>query len=416
MTLKIFHIGLDGYGRLGFRELLEICSEEDIDAEVAGVFSRDKTLIEDALNTSPIDEKQVQVFQDLDEMYRKASEQNSDVFIYDTGSSDTHSDNLYRSLQHGFYHLAERPPSIKREEHLKERRLSEESDVTWKVDFIERENPAVKKALELLENEEINKIETHRYSSEAVEASLMPEKRRKLRGGTVLNKAINEIYTTDFLEKAGSEKELKLESVENEHFTPFRRGSDKLLSIEGGYTEEICGKTATADFSAVFSADNVEIEINAGIMGMTEQGLIQASKLKESTGHDFRHRDFIEADGEAFLDERAAFFVVEGSREIAGDLIEGELFDLETGKKLDAGSEEYTPLYRVIKDAIEDAIREEEEELDMETDLFMNALYDARDSIEGEEYMDELDKANSRLESMIISEDGKQDQHKEMPS
>lgn len=404
VTLEIYHIGLEGYGRLGFEHLVEIAANGPADAEVVGVVSRDGEKLEDAEKFAAAHDMEVQTFSDVHEMYDDASEEDGNVFVYDTGSSDTHSDNLYRSLQHGFYHLAERPPSIKRREHLRERKLSEESSVTWKVDFIERENPAVKKAAELLQDEDIESIRTYRYSSEAVEAALMPEKRHKLRGGTVLNQAINEVYILDFLEAAEDVQQLEIESASVEYFTPFSRGSEKMMAIDGGYVKEIGKETAEADFNARYSAGAVDVEMNSGMLGISEKGLIEAADIAEVTGHDFRHRNFIEAEGEAFIDERAAFFIVEGSRKLAGDLVEGKLFDLETGEEIETDYLLHTPLYRVIEDAVLEAAGEEENTLEVETDTFMEALYDARDELSGGDYMDELDKANTRLENMIVED------------
>ena len=421
MSLKIFHIGLEGYGRLGFEHLIEIARHGPADAEVLGVCSRDSEELETAEKFAAAHEIELQTFKDVNEMYNTASEEEDRVFVYDASSSgsrstSTHSDNLYRSLQHGFYHLAERPPSLNRDQHLKERKLSEESDVTWKVDFIERENPVVKKAVQVLRGEHIESIKTFRFSSEAVEAAMMPERRRKLRGGTVLNQAINEVYVLDFLKAAEGTSSLNLNSAEAEHFTPFSRGSEKILSIDGGYVEELNQEAAEADFSAKYSSGGVEIELNSGILGMSEKALVQASKLKEDIGHDFKHRDFIESEEEAFIDERAAFLVVEGSRRLAGDLIEGKLFDLETGEEVETDYMLHTPLYRVVEDAVKEAAGEQRNSLEIETDKFMNALYDAREDIEAGDYMEELKKSNERLESMIVEEPNYHDMKREVPS
>ncbi|MFB6144213.1 MAG: hypothetical protein ABEJ98_02780 [Candidatus Nanohaloarchaea archaeon] len=416
MTLKIYHIGLQGYGRLGFEHLVELVNHGPVEAELCGVCSHDPDELESAEKFARAHEIEIQTFQDVHEMYTDASEQDGRVFVYDTGSSDTHSDNLYRSLQHGFYHLAERPPSLSREEHLRERKLSENSDVTWKVDFIERENPVVRKAEELLEGTDVEAIRTYRFSSKAVEAALIPQRRRELRGGTVLKQAINEVYVMDFLDAAGVEPSLDIESAETNYYTPFREGSDKLLSIEGGYVEDLDEKAAEADLSARFSAGTVEVEINSGWLGLSNRAMARISELQEISGHDFRHRDFVEADGRAFVDERAAFFVIEGDRNLAGDLIEGKLFDLESGKEIETDYRIHTPLYRVIEDAARDAAGQGKKQLDVETDRFMDALFDAREQLDAGEYMEELKKANSRLESMVVEDTENQGKNLSVPS
>jgi len=66
--------------------------------------------------------------------------------VYDAGCADTHADNIYTSMQHGLFHLAEKPPSMNRREHLREKELAHRNQAMWKCDFIERENPVVKKS------------------------------------------------------------------------------------------------------------------------------------------------------------------------------------------------------------------------------------------------------------------------------
>jgi len=249
--------------------------------------------------------------------------------VYDAGCADTHADNIYTSMQHGLFHLAEKPPSMNRREHLREKELAHRNQAMWKCDFIERENPVVKKALELVEDKEIDKIKVFRQSSVGIQKILNPIERFGVKGGDILDKMIHEVYVLDFLERSGSSFELELESSEVEFFLPKTRESEKLMAIDGNYTESINYKTATAQTKAVFNADNTEIELHSSWVGLSRDTLLEAQQIRGEIDHVVVDRDYSELDGKAFVDEECRFFVIEGEKNLMGDMLHQKLYNLE---------------------------------------------------------------------------------------
>ena len=404
-TVKIYQIGLGDFGRHGFEKFVDMANNlEEVNVDFGGVCDKDRDKLEAAEKFAEHHGVELEKFTDKDEMYSKASGEN--VLVYDAGPSDTHPENIYESLRHGFYHLTEKPSSMTREEHIAEKKLAENQNVTFAVDFIERESPVVKKTLELLEGEEIERIKVFRESCMGLEKITDPVGRTGVVGGDILDKMVHEAYVLDFLEASKGDYGLELEDVDIEYFLPKDFNSEKLFGFEGGYTHDT-EDAATGMTHAEFSFEDTAIELNSSWMGLSDEARTEAGKIRKITGVDFLDRDYIEDDGEAFADEEARFFVIEGSRNLAGDMLHKKLYDLDTGEEIASRDLLHDQLYRMLENTVFEAAGIHEREItDKETDVFMNAIFDVRDKAAEENFSEALKKGNERLEKLRIR-DGK---------
>lgn len=412
--LKVYQIGVGSFGKFGFEKLIELHNNFDtVNVTVEGVCDSDHDHLEKAEKFAKANDVDIETFSTTEKMYEAAAEEEEQVMVYDAGSADTHSDNVYTSMQHGFFHLAERPPSMSRGEHLKEKELAEKNQAMWKCDFIERENPVVKKALELIEDRKIDKIKVFRQSSVGIQKILNPVKRFGVKGGDILDKMVHEVYVLDFLEKAGYDFNLELKNAETRFFLPKRRRSEKLMSLTGNYTESINYQTATAQTEAVFEADGVDVELHSSWLGLSEKAVLEAQRIRGETGHEVAERDYSTTEGKAFADEECRFFVIEGERCLMGDMLHQKLYDLEPEKQIPLDYYLHDQLYRVIEKAVlKTAGKDVETISEKETDVFMNSLFDVKDEVSSGNFLEEREKALQKVEKMII-DDGKLLENKE---
>ncbi len=412
--VKVFQIGLGSFGRHGFEKFIEMEGNlPEADIEICGVCDRDLERLRSAEKFAEAHETEVETFHTTEEMYTAAEQASGDevqVLIYDAGPTDQHPDHIYESLERGFYHVAEKPSSMNRKQHLREKQLADSRNVIWKVDFIERENPVVKKTLEILEDEkpEIEEIQVFRESSVGVEKLLDPVKRLGVKGGDILDKMIHEIYVLDFLEAADQEFDLELEKAEAEEFMAKNFDSQKLMSLDGGYTEEINDKTATGMSSAEFSAEETKIRFHSSWLGLSADSQHRAKEIKEKIGFQVFNRNFREHEGQAFLDEEARFFIVKGERNLLGDLLHEKLYDLETGERIETRENIHDQLYRVLENSVLEAAGLKENSVsEKELDIFMNAIFDVRDEvIDRDDFREVLESGKAAVRNLVL-EDGK---------
>ncbi len=404
MKLKIFQIGVGSFGRYGFEKLVRMTRNyEGVDVELEAVCDTDFERLEKAEKFAEANGLEIQTFQEPEEMYREA-ENHENVMIYDSGPTETHPEHVMESIRHGFFHLAEKPASLTREQHLEEKRLAQNERLMWKTDFIERESPVVKKMLDITKN--VEEIRTYRESSVGVEKALEPVKRAGVKGGDVLDKMVHEAYILDFLEKNAGSISMDLDNVETEYLMPVKICSDKLMSIHGGRTEYIDEETATAMTKATFNSNQCKVEMHSSWFGLSQELLLEAKRIEEKTGHRPFERGFSHLDDTAYVDEEARLVVVEGDRELAGDLLHNKLYDLETGEEIETDYFMHDQLYRVLEKAVlEAAGKREPEDVEKETNVFMEAVFDVKEHVNGD-YMDKVKEANKKLKSMVV-EDGK---------
>lgn len=411
-TVKVFQIGLGSFGRHAFEKFIEMEKHlPEVEVELVGIADTDTEKLDSAESFAEVHDSRIETYHAAGELYGRAEELESgenEILIYDAGPTESHSDHIYESVHRGFYHLSEKPSSMRREAHIREKKLAEDRDVTWMVDFIERENPAVKKTLDLIEEEDIDKIEVFRESSMGVQKIFNPVKRAGVKGGDILDKMTHEVYVLDILEAANNEFELDLEHAEAEYFMPKDFNSDKMMAIDGGYTTSITDETATAMTNARFRSSGTVVELNSSWLGLSDQTMHYARDVREEIGEEVIEKEFVQEDEEAFLSEEARFFVIKGSRNLLGDMLHGRLYDLETSEELDTPDLMHDQLYRVLENAVLEAGGISENPVtDKETDIFMNAIFDVRDrAVDESDFWEELEDSREKLESLVVR-DGK---------
>lgn len=408
--LRIYQIGLYGIGRYGFEHLVELTRHfSKIDVELAGVYDRDFDRLERAEKFAEVNGIDIDTFQSLDELYRKAEREDEKVMVYDAGTSKSRPENIHRSIEKGFFHLAEKPPSMTRQQHIQEKKLAKNHGVMWKVDFIERESPVVKRTFEILEGEGIEEIKVFRESSTGIEKVIDPETRINVRGGDILDKMINEVYVLDFIEASKSIEnaesiELELEGASTDYFLPSDIGSESLMSVEGSRTRDI-ENASTAQTQARFSSGETSVKLSSSWMGLTEECMLEAKKVGEKTGHRVYERSFSELNDNAYMREDARFFVVEGERRLVGDLLNSRLFDLETGEEIETKTYMHDQLYRVLENAVKTAAgKTDQKSIEKETDVFMNALFDVKKEVSNGSVLKESSKGSKKLKSLVVSD------------
>lgn len=408
--LKVYQIGVGNFGKYGFEKLVELHNEfQPVDVELKGVCDSNPDRLEKAEKFAEANGIELETFSSAEKMYDTATREEDQVMVYDAGSAETHADHVYKSMQHGFFHLAEKPPSMTREQHIREKELAEKNQAMWKCDFIERENPVVKKSLELLDEEtEIESVKVFRESSMGVQKLLDPVHRIGVKGGDILDKMVHDVYILDFLEESGNKIELDLERTETEFFLPKARGSEKLMSIDGNYTESIEYETATAQTSALFDAGGVEVEFHSSWLGLSDEAMIEGKRIRGEVDHVVFDREYSEINGKAFVDEECRFFVIDGDVNLMGDLLHQKLYDLEAEEQIPLDYYLHDQLYRVIEKAVLQAAGKEAEVISgKETDVFMNAIFNVKEGVTEEgDFLEERKKVLEKVETMIV-EDGK---------
>lgn len=404
--LKVYQIGVGSFGKYGFEKLVELNNEfGPVNVELKGVCDSNFDNLEKAEKFAEANGINLETFSSIKKMYNAATDETGQVMIYDAGPASMHSDNIYTSMQHGFFHIAEKPPSMTRSEHLKEKELAHKNQAMWKCDFIERENSVVKKAMEMVEDKEIDRIKVFRESSVGVQKILNPVERFGVKGGDILDKMVHEVYVLDFLEEAGYDLNLDLEYSKVNFFLPKERESEKLMAIDGNYTKSINYRTATAQTEAGFDADGVDIELHSSWVGLSEEAMIEAQKIRGEVDHVVVDRDYSKIDEKAFLDEECRFFIIEGEVNLIGDMLHNKLYDLEAEEQVPLDYYIHDQLFRVMEKGILKAARKDVETIsEKETDVFMNALFDAKEEISHGDFLEERKKALEKVESLIIED------------
>lgn len=407
--IKVYQIGVGSFGRHSFEKLVDMHHHlGKVDLELAGVCDIHPEKLEIAKKYANTHDMELETFRDEEKMYeeaKEAQEQDEEIMIYDAGPSESHAEHIYKSINHGFFHLAEKPPSMKREERIHEKRLAKDKPFFWKVDFIERESPVVKKALDMIDDEtNIDKIEIFRESTIAVQKILDPVHRSGVVGGDILDKMTHEIYVLDFLEKNGQRLNMNLEEANTKCFIPFKKNSSNFMTVKGGKTSSINERTCTGKTQAVLDNGETKVKLHSSWVGISKE----ASKIHEK--HKNLAKDLIKSEinkenQKLFSNEEARFFRIKGSLNLLGDMLNGKLYDLDTGKEIETPKLAHDQLYRVIEKAVLEAVNERESALkEEEVDIFMNSIFDIKDEVTSEEHnvYEELTKAREAINKKFM--------------
>lgn len=398
--VKVFQIGLGSFGRHGFEKFVEMEKHyKDVDVELYGVSDSDFEKLDNAEKFAESQGLEIETFNSVEKIYREAEKQNSQdtkILIYDAGPTELHAEHIFRSLRNNFFHLAEKPPSMTREDHIKEKKLMLDNDVRFTVDFIERESPVVKKALELTEGKNIESIEAFRESSIGIQKMLQPVERMGVKGGAVLDKMSHEAYIMDFADVG------ELESIEKNFYMPFDVGSDSFMNIRSGKASKIDEETAAGACTARISG-NTDIILHSSWLGVSERARTLGEELEELTGLNPVESDFRVLGEEGFLDEECRFFVLKGEKELFGDMLHKKLFNLETGEKIELKSTLHDQLYRVLESSVRCAAGLENNVLtEEEIDQYMNLIFDISEHYDEQDTFDALEASNSRVKERIL--------------
>ncbi len=399
--VKVFHIGLGSFGRYGFEKFVEMNNHfEEVDVELVGVCDKDFERVENAEKFAESQDLSMDTWESIEQAYKTAERENNEdceILIYDAGPAEMHADHIYRSLRNNFFHLAEKPPSMTREEHIREKKLMLDNRVRFTVDFIERESPVVKKALELLEEKEINSIEVFRESTIGVQKLLDPINRSGVKGGAVMDKMCHEAYIMDLTTPE------KVEDVEKEYYMPFSFNGENLMSIRGGKTSEIGSLTASGAVTAKISgtADTV---LHSSWLGVSSRARKLSQELEDLTGHNPVNSEFSTVNEKGLLDEECRFFVIKGDRDLFADMLNKKLFDLETGEEIETPSLLHDQLYRTLESSVRCAAGLENNSMsEDDIDQFMNLIFDISESnTENLDVFEQVEKANNRVSELVL--------------
>ena len=399
--VKVFHLGLGSFGRYGFEKFVEMDNHyEEVDVELVGVCDKDFERVEKAEKFAESQGLDIQSWENIEEAYEAAEKEDyedSKILIYDAGPTQMHAEHIYRSLRNGFFHLAEKPPSMTREEHIREKKLMLDNDVRFTADFIERESPVVKKALKILDGQNIESIEAFRESTIGVQKLLNPIERSGVKGGAIMDKMCHEAYIMDLVELE------KVENVEKEYYMPFSFNGEALMSIRGGKTSEIGDLTAAGTVNAKISGD-ADIILHSSWLGSSNRARTLGKELENLTGHNPVTSDFRTVSEKGLLDEECRFFVIKGDRELFGDMLNKKLFDLETGEEIELKNPMHDQLYRTLESSIRCAAGLENNSMsEEEIDQFMNLIFDISESNKEDlDVFEQVEKANSRVSDLIL--------------
>ncbi len=399
-TVKVFHIGLGSFGRYGFEKFVEMDNHlETVNVELIGVCDRDFERRENAEKFADSQGLKIDSWRSIEDAYQRAMEEDSEdckILIYDAGPAEMHADHIYRSLRNNFFHLAEKPPSMTRHEHIKEKKLMLDNEVRFTVDFIERESPIVKKALNLLEGKNIDSIKVFRESTVGVEKLLDPIERAGVKGGSVLDKMSHEAFIMDLVDPE------EVGNVEKSLYMPNKKDGESLMTIRGGKTDEINELTATGTCRAEISGD-ADIALNSSWLGVSPRARALAKEMENITGHNAIGSDFKISSDSGLLDEECRFFIVRGDRELFGDMLSKKLYDLETGEEIETPNLMHDQLYRVLESSVRCAAGLENNSMSEENiDKYMNLIFDIMEENEDLDVFEEVEKANSRVDELVL--------------
>ena len=387
--VKVLQIGLGSFGRHGFDDLVGMVEGlDEVSMELIGVADRDPEALEKAERFAEQRGLEIETWRSVEEAYNAAEgcdEPGSRVLVYDAGPSDLHFDHIVRSMRNDFYHLAEKPPSMTREQHIAEKHLQADSEVRFMVDFIERENPVVLEALKLVEDAE--SVEVFRESSIGVEKIEEPIDRLGVTGGCVLDKMSHEEYVQEFTEIG------ELEELEKTYM-PFDRSGEALMDVHGSKTRSVGKLAAEGKVKACFSGG---VTLHASWLGVSEE----AENAVEGLDIDPINTEIRTSGGKAFSFEEARFFIVRGERDLLGDMLNERLVDLDSGERVGVPDRERDQLYRALRSAVKEAAGIENRSIEKEDiSRFMNKVFDVKEAGGGEA----LEEASEGLEWVEAAE------------
>lgn len=390
--ILIYQIGYGQWGSAAFEKLLElkrlvknieICGVCDIKADR-------RRMAEDAAKKAGLE---LRTFSLSFEMYRDAIEkkrQGSIILIYDAGPSELHAAHLVKSMEHGFFHVAEKPPYVNIKEKKRIEELTRKQSGRWSVDLIENESPVVKTALEYAEANrlKIKRMEAYRYNSMALKKLALGEHRLGVTGGDLLDKMLHEAYLSRFLDNY---KGFILKKAEYDFLMISSLEKPEIMDVRGKIFEKSEAATAQSRIEGFFKTRNANIlfVLGSGWLGVPEKVKKAVNNNEKQIGARLITSQAISADGKRFLDEELRLFLIEGTAGrkkiiLCGDLKNKRLFLKERArwKQLELVKLENDQLYRVLRNAVLTAEGKESFSIaHKEIDFIMNIILEGREKI-----------------------------------
>jgi hypothetical protein len=256
-------------------------------------------------------------------------------------------------MNRGFYHFSEKPATLTREQHIKAKRIAENNNTFWMVNFSEMQNPVVKKAVYLLQNKNIESIEVFRENKAGILKLVDPISRLGIQGGDVLDKMYHELFVFAFLKAAGKQIDFKLQHVCNKCLTLDEINADNT----GGtiLADKIDGTNildAVTQTTAIFDNNDVEVRLHSSWSGLSKRCRKILDEYEPKLDQPISTSGLKQGEDFHFYDEEARFFIVKGEKKLLGDLFHNHLYDLDKNKRIDIPNPESDTLYRSIKRAV----------------------------------------------------------------
>jgi len=199
--IHYFQIGYGKWGKIAVEKVFQLSMNlRSVDLVLEGVCDIKSDAREELRNFCKEKNINIKIFSHTKDMYRYASGMEN-VLIFDAGPSELHASHIIKSLEHNFFHLAEKPPYFsKREKHLIEV-AQRNSKGKWSCDLIEFLNPVVKEIKKFLKENEIvvKNIDVFRFNSIGIKKILCGNHRYGIQGGCFLDKIVHDGYIFDFI-------------------------------------------------------------------------------------------------------------------------------------------------------------------------------------------------------------------------
>jgi len=348
----VFQIGYGKWGKIAFKKFLQISTNlDDVNLIMEGVCD----INQEARKKLKVllDEKRLstKIFSSTKEMYDYASEF-SNVLIFDSSQSELHSSHIIKSLEHNFYHLAEKPPyfSIKEKEMIK--KTEKVSKVKWSCDLIEFLNPVVKEAKKFLTGKKIkiDNIDVFRLNSIGIKKILQGDHRYGVQGGCLLDKAIHDGYIFDFSDG----KPVLLDAVAD-FFMIDSLKDPKILDLRLKPFSN--GEPSLAQGCLKGKIGEINFSIYSGWLGIPLELKKRFKRIGKISRKNFIFSKEAVVNNKKFLDEELRLFVISGKHknvpiEIYGDMKHFQLLINENGKWRRIEMEKEDQLYKILTNAV----------------------------------------------------------------
>ncbi len=406
----VYQIGCGTFGKHGFEKLLQLSKKYDF-VEFAGITEINPERREFIKKKAEYKSK-LKIFDHTFDMYQEALKlkDKGKIMIYDVGPSELHYSHLSKSMKFGFWHFAEKPPALTREEFEQELKLPKK----WNCDFIEEENEVVLTAINYLKRNKlkIKSIEVFRESSIGLQKILGTFTREAVKGGCLLDKSTNEIYIFSFLNACKQEiKNIKPTKARADYLMIESLNKENFLDIFGQIKNEISEETATAENIVggllETKKSKIPFKLHSSWLGVSEEGKKISNKLKKLTNYEFVRKKQ-EKGMEIPYEDFRLFILNCGSVTLYGEMKNRKLF-VERDKKIGEVkllNLEEDQLYRILEKSVFKVLKGEETNLENMKNI-VRIIFDRKEkiwkSLRNKDKLKEVEKTKGIINERIKS-------------